>query len=330
MGKAMAVLAGGTIIVALGGCNRGNPVPARHEVAMMPKRTAVADDQKPQAISLLGRPLFAPALSPDVLAKRQRELEEAQFEYDRNLHDENAIIWLGRRQAYLGQYQDAINTFSNGLAIHPDSSRLLRHRGHRHITTRKFDLALVDLQRAAELIRVGGPPDEIEPDGQPNKLNIPTSTTHTNIYYHLGLARYLTGDFSGAADAYWRCMEFATNDDMRVATAYWLYLSLRRLHEDDQAAAALKPIRDQMDIIENSSYHRLLLMFKGSLSEDEAAKPTGEDESIDVATTGYGIGMWHLLRGEREAAMEQFRKVIANSSWAAFGHIAAEAELAHK
>jgi tetratricopeptide (TPR) repeat protein len=287
-----------------------------------------ANQAKPQGVSLLGKPLIAPALPDDVRQRRERDLETAQFEYDRDPHNEEAIIWLGRRQAYLGRYDEAINTFSNGLAIHPDSYRLLRHRGHRYITLRTFDLAHADLSRAAGLIR--GVPDEVEPDGQPNAQNVPTSTSHTNIFYHLGLASYLRGDFPGAAAAYKHCLSFAKNDDMRIATLYWHYLTLRRFEQDEDAQRILDSVSPDMNVIENRSYHRLLLMYKGELSPDDAVKPSDDNQplDIDLATTGYAAGMWHLLRGERDKAKEHFRRIVDQTNWAAFGHIAAEVELA--
>src|ERR1700741_5254182 len=95
---------------------------------------ASPEARQPQAWSLLGEPLFAPDLPADVRARREQQLYEAQIVYDRDPHDEDAIIWLGRRQAYLGDYRAAIDTFSNGLAIMPASVLLLRHRGHRYIT----------------------------------------------------------------------------------------------------------------------------------------------------------------------------------------------------
>lgn len=281
-----------------------------------------------RVISLLGKPLTPPPLPPEIRAKRERELESAQFEYDRDPHNEDAIVWLGRRQAYLGRYGQAINTFTNGLAIHPDSYRLLRHRGHRYITVRQFDRALADLSRAAELIT--GVPDQIEPDGQPNAANQPRSTSHSNIFYHLALAQYLRGNYAAAAGAFQRCLEFATNDDMSVATRYWLYLSLRRADDSTAAAKVLEPIAPNMDIIENASYHRLLLMFKGDLSSQQVFAPSNDNQppDIDKATLGYGVGMLHLLRGEKDQAEEQFRAVIDATNWTAFGHIAAEVELA--
>jgi tetratricopeptide (TPR) repeat protein len=285
-------------------------------------------EHRPDAISLLGKDLFAPSLPAQTLEQRERDLESAQFEYDRDPHNEDAIIWLGRRQAYLGRYTEAINTFSNGLAIHPESYKLLRHRGHRYITVRKFDLAYADLSRAAGLIK--NVPDEIEPDGQPNKQHIPTSTSHTNILYHLGLVEYLRSDYEKAAAVYRQCLEFSKNDDMRVATLCWLHLALRRAGSNDAAAEILQPISREMNVIENKSYHRLLIMFKGEMTPEAIVKPSDDNQppDIDAATSGYGIGMFHLLRGERERATEQFQKVIDATNWAAFGHIAAEAELA--
>lgn len=292
--------------------------------------TSVPDaaDRQPQAMSLLGQPLYPPQLPPDVLSRRMEQLHQAQADYDRDLHDEAAIIWLGRRQAYLGEYREAIDTFTNGLAILPESHRLLRHRGHRYITVREFDKAIADLTAAALL--VAELDDEIEPDGQPNDRNIPTSTTNTNIFYHLGLAHYLKGDWRAAALAYQTCLDASANDDMRVAAAYWLYLSLMRGGDTAAANMLLTTIDAEMDVFENASYQRLLLVFNGSLDAGALQPSPGvaNDASIDLATIGYGLGMRDLMAGNSAEAALRFREVIANTNWAAFGHIAAEAELA--
>jgi tetratricopeptide (TPR) repeat protein len=284
-----------------------------------------------QAVSLLdGRPLYAPELPADVRAVREEQLYEAQIAYDRDLHNEDAMIWLGRRQAYLGEFRTAIDTFSNGLALTPGSHRLLRHRGHRYITVREFGNAIADLERAAHIIESGGLPDEVEPDGQPNERGIPTSTSHTNIYYHLGLAHYLRREWNQAAAAYRKCLSYAKNDDMRVAATYWLFLSLMRAGKADDASAALAEINPGMDIIENHSYHRLLLVFKGEL-DPPALQPTegvANDASVDLATIGYGLGVRDLMQGDTPSAQRRFRDVVDKTNWAAFGHIAAEAELA--
>lgn len=277
-----------------------------------------------QATSLLGRPLYAPPLSAATRARLEADLERARRAYAHTPDDADSILWLGRRLGYLGRYREAIAVFTEGARKHPADARMLRHRGHRHITVREFDRAVADLARAAELTR--GMPDEMEPDGAPNQHGIPLSTLQGNIWYHLALAHYLRGDFAAAADAWRHDLTLSRNDDTTVATSDWLYMTLRRLGRDDEAAQVLAPIRRDMRILENDAYHRRLLMYRGELPADSLLAAGGDD--VQVATQGYGVGNWYLYNGQQEKAMEVFRRVLALPSWAPFGYIAAEADVA--
>jgi tetratricopeptide (TPR) repeat protein len=276
-----------------------------------------------EATSFFGEPLTPAALPPEVRADREAKLAAARDAVERSPDDADALIWLGRRTAYLGRYRESIEIFSRGIAKHPDDARFYRHRGHRYITIRELDSAIADLEKAAELIV--GKPDEIEPDGLPNARNIPTSTLQSNIWYHLGLARYLKGDFDGARAAYREDLKVSTNPDMLAATSHWLYMTLRRLGREEEARRVLEPIHAGMEIIENEAYHRLLLMYKGELStEDLRAGASGD---LDPPTIGYGLGNWHLYNGRKEEAVRSFREVLGGGNWPAFGFIAAEADL---
>ncbi len=261
-----------------------------------------------------------------------QQLAAATARLDANPDSETALIWVGRRLAYLGRYDESIDLYTAGLGMHPDSYRIRRHRGHRYISMRRFDDAIADLQIAAELS--ADVPDTVEADGMPNAMNIPTSTTKSNIYYHLGLALYLEGRFVQALDAYRRCGEFSHNNDMRCATSYWLYLTLRRLGRDADARAVLEPITPDMQLIENFAYHELLLLFRGEVAAQQIlhsdAEPGPVGQPIDDATRGYGVGAWHLVNGRDEQARAIFRQVVEDSASAAFGHIAAEAELSRE
>ncbi|UCE07492.1 MAG: amidohydrolase family protein [bacterium] len=276
-----------------------------------------------QAISLLGDTLYIPVLSDDVREKYQKNLIEAKAAYDANSNDVDAIIWLGRRAAYLGEYRTAIDIYSGGIKKYPNEPRLYRHRGHRFITVRQLTYAISDFERAASLIK--GTEDKIEPDGLPNTRNIPTSTLHFNIWYHLGLAYYLQGKSEIALSAYQQCMKVSTNPDALAATSHWLYMTLRRLGKDEQAAQVLEPINAEMDIIENQSYHQLLLFYKGEISQDSLMCKSAD--ALDNATIGYGVGNWHFYNGNQDEAKQIFQKVIQGTQWAAFGYIAAEADL---
>jgi tetratricopeptide (TPR) repeat protein len=286
------------------GVRRGPPTPAGY----------------PEATSLLGAPLYAPELPLEARQRLEANLTRAYADYERDPENADAIIWLGRRVAYLGRYRDAIDIFSEGVRKHPDDPRMYRHRGHRFITVREFDLAVRDLEQAARLL--GERPDEVEPDGVPNARNIPRSTLHGNVWYHLGLAYYLRGDFNRALYGFRNALAVATNDDSRVAASDWLYMTLRRLGRAAEAAAVLEPIRQDMEIIENQQYHRRLLLYRGLLPADSLLSANGQD-----ATLGYGVGNWHLYNGRREQAEEIFWQITSAENWTAFGYIAAEAEL---
>ena len=292
--------------------------------ALMLITATAAQDRRPEATSLLGKPLIPPAQTEPARAQLEKHLAAAKAAYEASPADADAIIWYGRRTAYLGRYREAIDIFSRGIEKHPADARMYRHRGHRYLTIRELDRAVADFTKAAELIE--GRPDEIEPDGQPNARNIPTSTLNSNIFYHLALAHYVRGDFERAAEAWARCREFSKNPDMLVATTHWQYMTLRRLGREKEAAALLTPITADMDIIENGSYHKLLLLYKGHGKADELLAASG----LDGATMGYGVGNWHYYNGRRDEALRIWRDIVEKhaSQWASFGYLASEAEVA--
>lgn len=282
-------------------------------------------EKRPEATSLLGVALFPPELSAESRGRLEQNLAAATASFIEDPDDPENIIWLGRRLAYLSRYREAIEVYSRGIRMHPRNFKVLRHRGHRYITVREFAKAIADLEKATQLIR--GAPDEIEPDGAPNARNIPTSTSHFNIWYHLGLAYYLKGDFENALRAYRECMKFSVgSNDRLVATSDWFYMILRRLKRDQEAANVLEPIRKDMEIIENTVYHDRLLLYKGEKKPEELLN-LESDNATSLATYGYGVGNWYLYNGQTARAQEIFEKVVKGTGWAAFGFIAAEAEL---
>ena len=270
--------------------------------------------------------IIQPQLSDESRKAMEAQLVEAKAQFDKNPNDADAIIWLGRRTAYLGRYKEAIEIYTKGISIHPNDARLYRHRGHRFTTLRCFDDAVKDFEKAAKLIK--GKKDEIEPDGQPNAKNIPTSTLQSNIWYHLGLAYYLKGNFKKALNAYRKCEKVSKNADMLVATTHWLYMTLRRLNKQTEAKKALEPITDNMDIIENDAYYNLLKMYQGKISPENLPEPLiGNANTLNNASFGYGIGNWYFYNGQKEKALAVFKQITSGNQWSSFGFIAAEIEM---
>lgn len=275
-----------------------------------------------QAISLNGVALYPGEASEAVV----RNLAEARANYESDPNDADNIIWYGRRKAYTGDYRGAIETFSEGIAKFPRDARMYRHRGHRYITIREFDRAVEDLERAATLIE--GTENETEPDGAPNPLGIPVSSLHGNIWYHLGLAYYLKHDWPNALRAYDAGFAAGRNDDNRVSTTHWRYMILRRMGREEDAAAVLDVISEDMEIIENMSYHSLCLFYKGLLSYDELV--SGNEDSPAGAAVLYGAANWQLYAGDADQGYTLMKELTSTASWAGFGFIAAEADLADR
>ena len=273
-----------------------------------------------EAMSLLGKPLYSSEPSADSLAK----YETAKADYEADPNDADNIIWYGRRTAYLGNYRDAIEIYTKGIEKHPDDARMYRHRGHRYISIRAFDQAIADLERAATLIE--GTENETEPDGLPNAQGIPISSLHGNIWYHLGLAYYLKHDWDNALRAYQTGFDIGRNDDNRVSTTHWRFSILRRMSKPEEAKRAVDVITKDMNIIENMSYHQLCLFYKGELSVEDVM-PENDDDPANAAIA-YGVANWYLTERNEARAKEILNRLTESGGWAAFGVIAAEADLA--
>ncbi len=276
-----------------------------------------------QAVSLTGKVLTMPEATNETVLDN---LSNARVKYmDYPMIADNAV-WYGRRLAYAGKYREAIKVFSEGMIDNPDDAQFYRHRGHRYITIREFDRAIADLEKAAELIK--GKANIVEQDGAPNEFGIPVSTLHHNIYYHLGLAYYLKQDFENARIAYDKAFNVGRNDDNKVSVTHWRYMILRRLGKShDEAKEVLAPISKDMNILENMTYHKLDLFYKGDISEAEISEGIDMEDSADAAMA-YGLANWYHYNGEEAKARDMMEKMLNARAWGSFGYIAAEADLA--
>ena len=271
-----------------------------------------------EALSLSGESLISPAADAATIEK----FEAAKEDYDRDSMAAENIIWFGRRTAYLGNYRSAIEIFTEGIEKHPRDARMYRHRGHRYISIREFDRAIADFEAATGLIE--RQENRIEPDGLPNSQNIPLTTTHGNIWYHLGLAYYLKQDWENALRAFRNGYNLGGNDDNLVSTGHWIYMIYRRMGMPAEAAAALEDISPGMNIVENRSYHELCLLYKGEILIDEMMSANGDDPAN--AAVAYGLANWFYYNGDVAASAAMLANILAGSSWSSFGFIAAEAD----
>ena len=306
------------VVVAVVSLAGSPPAPFQQSGA---KQTAAA---KPETTSLLGRPLYPVELAPEAKQAAEANLQSAREALGTAPDNADAILWLGRRAAVAGHVREAIDVFTRGIAKFPVDARFYRHRGHRYVTVREFDKAIADLTKASQLI--AGKPDEPEPSTADPKV-MSSETLHYAIYYHLGLAHYLKGDFAHALPVYRQCLAVAKgNDDQTAGASDWLYMTLRRLGRTEEAAKVLEPIVPGMKVKDDQQYYDRLLMYKGLRAPEDLLRAGGDP--VSAATLAYGVGNWYLYNGRKDEAKAIFQKIITGPNWMPFGFIAAEAELA--
>src|SRR5688572_15751366 len=211
------------------------------------------------------------------------------------------IIALGIAQSGARQFREAIATFTRGFALAPANALLYRWRGHRHLSVREFDRAMADLTRGFAL-----------------------DSTNYGILYHLGILRYLNGDFNGAADAFARAQQRPPDAAELAGSTDWLWMSLSRAGRSAEARAMLE--RKPDSLAANNAYTRRLALYRGQLTPDQVLTPADTGD-VNIATLSYGVGNWLLLRGDTLQARSWFDRSVRSGGWPAFGFIASEAEL---
>lgn len=271
-------------------------------------------DDEPQVQSLLGKRLYARPDADGAVAKADAALAADPQNLD-------LLLAAARARDGIWQYRQAIELYSRGVARAPQDVRFLRFRGHRYISTRKFDLAVADLERAAAL-----------------------APTSFDVAYHLALAYYLRRDFDKAASVYQGCLDASADplplpdgwrsctgvkgsDGDRVAIADWLYRSLRRSGRHEAAKALAATIGEGLEVGENAAYYSGLRFYVGRATEAQVL-PMSADADNTFATVGYAVGNYHFVEGRTKTACAIWRRIIDAPTWNAFGYIAAEVELA--
>ena len=213
-------------------------------------------------------------------------------------------IELGVAQAGARQMQEAVQTFTRALAVAPNDPMLYRWRGHRNLSVRNFDAAMADLTRGYAL----------------DSLNYGT-------LYHLGVLRFVRGDFNAAADAFRRAQPRAPDAGELAGSTDWLWMSLQRAGRGAEASAMLARRPDSLAT--TVAYSRRLKLYRGEIAPEALITPADTGD-VDLATLSFGLGNWYLVKGDSTRARALFQRSVASGGWPAFGFIASEAELARR
>jgi hypothetical protein len=149
-------------------------------------------------------------------------------------------------------------------------------------------------------------------------------STNYGILYHLGILRFIRGDFAGAADAFTRAQPRAPDAGELAGSTDWLWMSLMRAGRKTDAQAMLARRPDSLTI--DNAYARRLKLYRGEIGPDAVFTPA-DTADVQVATLAYGLGNWYLVRGDTVKARENFERSIKSGGWPGFGFIVSEVEL---
>jgi Flp pilus assembly protein TadD len=211
------------------------------------------------------------------------------------------IIALGLAQSGVRQYREAIETFTRGMTIAPDNPLLYRWRGHRYLSVRELDRALADLTRALDL--------------------------DANLYgglYHLGIVRYLRGEFNLAADLFRRAQPHPPDAGELAGSTDWLWMSLSRGGHAAEARAMLDSHPDSLAT--DVAYARRLSLYRGEIGPEDLIT-AADTADVQLATLAYGLGNWYLVRGDTARARIEFERAVSSGGWPGFAFMASEVDL---
>lgn len=291
----------------------------------------------PETFDLYGEPLYkSPILlwlptDPEAYQNKLQELEQnysrALLDYEKNQNDPEKLLWLGRRTGILGNFMEAAAIYSIGVERWPDDPRFYRFRGHRFVILRRFDLAIRDFEKAAELIKDRPDEPELYASGGRSENKMGVSSFIWNVYYHQGFTYYAAGMYEKAVKAYSECMKIADEMESRVATSHWLYMPLIRLGRWGEATELIEPIEQTMELIEVGDYYETLLMYKGNDTPEGLLKKARGEGNIRFMTRAQAIGNFYMAMDSTEKAVEIYRDIMRNGSWTGGVYLCAEAEL---
>jgi tetratricopeptide (TPR) repeat protein len=214
------------------------------------------------------------------------------------------IIALGTAQAGVRDMRGAIATFTKGLEAAPNNALLYRWRGHRHVSVREFDKAEADFARGLKL-----------------------DSAVYGIWYHLGIARFVKGDFTGAADAFRRGQAIAPDAGELAGSTDWLWMSLSRAGKHAEAKAMLDRKPDSLKVADPEyAYVKRLRMYRGQVGPEQLITKS-DTADVQVATLNFGLGNYYLVKGDKVKAKAAFERSVKSGGWPGFGFIVSEVEL---
>lgn len=231
---------------------------------------------------------------------------------------ESSYSWRGRREGFLGNYAKAIEIFTEGISLFPDSYALYRYRGYHLVRNYQYEAGVVDLRRAEELIE--DTDVALAQNGIPGKSNFSPSTFKRNIYYYLAQSSMATGDYNTVIEYMDKAAatnELSDKDDFLVSTSFYKYMAMRKVGRHDEAKEMIMAIPRGLNIISNGDYYDAIQFLQGRFNRERFL---ARADSLGK----YAIGMVDHFNNDDAAAAVIWTEVTNNNHK---GYWLAEVEL---
>lgn len=292
-----------------------------------PTRLVRVTSSLAQAVSLLGDTLYSLNRSGEGGPQRAKKMADAR---DAMARDSNSIenrLQLARMTAEMGYLRDAVvlyDQLARGWVTEP---RVYRDRGELLFRLRQFDQALVDLRRAGLLVIGRGVMLETGTIGASSEAGS-LSTTQFQVFYLQGLVLYCKGDFQAAAPVLLEAVRQAETTEDRARALLWLFFSVRRISDGQQAAGVLDLLKPEWANVTDVPELQLLLAVKGLWPTDSIRARALGSRGQESQLLSYGLAYALLLDPARKPDAELWLLRARTGDWDAVPYVMAEAELA--
>ena len=203
--------------------------------------------------------------------------------------------------------RESIWSLSKAMIFDPSSGVNFSMRGRRYINAGEFEEAAADFAVAARLI-----------------------PENWYVRYHLGLCNLIIGDYDNSEKAYKECARIPTTQSLSVALLNWRWILLMRQGRKEEASRLIKDVDKSWDMDGTDNYLRLLLLYKGELTPEEAMTiPNDPEPILSVTTQGFGVANYYRVNGDMEnyrRTLDRTIEVGRDEAWMCFGWAAAEYE----
>lgn len=259
-----------------------------------------------------------------------------------------------RLKGYLGGHHEAVALADEAIARYGDDVHLRRLRGEKRLIVRDLIGALDDLEHAAARIDHLSDADDyyrldverIVIDLVLGKPGAAAADRHrvkgpmrALTWRNLGIARYVTGDFAGAAEAFEHAAGLVAGGHVLASVVDWGYMSHQRAGRADRAADLLAGYpsidvgdglvagADDVSTALATAYAARLHLYRGALRPEDLLR-SDVGSPLAIATLGYGVANWYLYHGHTAAAVRALHRVVDLGEPTSFSFLAAEVDLA--